>query len=46
MRLFKPEDNHDIGGVDMKNACYGGTEAIFGAVDWLQANYDTERKCA
>lgn len=40
MRLFK--SNTDIEGVDVKNACYGGTQAVFHAIDWLEANYDTE----
>ncbi|KHJ92199.1 hydroxymethylglutaryl-CoA synthase [Oesophagostomum dentatum] len=44
MRLFG--DNLDIEGVDVKNACYGGTQAMFHAVDWVYANYTTERRNA
>ncbi|ETN84532.1 putative hydroxymethylglutaryl-CoA synthase [Necator americanus] len=44
MRLFG--DNLDIEGVDVKNACFGGTQAIFHAVDWIYANYATEKRNA
>ncbi|CAI4231342.1 unnamed protein product [Auanema sp. JU1783] len=44
MRLFP--DNTDIEGVDVKNACYGGTQAVFHAIDWVYANYNTERRNA
>ncbi|CAJ0929675.1 unnamed protein product, partial [Mesorhabditis belari] len=40
MRLF--DENHDIEGVDVKNACYGGTQAVFHAIDWVTANWATE----
>lgn len=43
MELF--DDNHDIEGVDVKNACYGGTQALFHAVDWVTANWEEESKC-
>lgn len=44
MRLFG--DNSDIEGVDVKNACYGGTQAVFHAIDWIYANYLTEKRNA
>ncbi|VDO50611.1 unnamed protein product [Haemonchus placei] len=44
MRLFK--DNTDIEGVDVKNACFGGTQAVFHAIDWVYANYSTEKRNA
>ena len=37
MDLF--EDNIDVQGADVKNACFGGTQALFHAVDWIYANY-------
>ncbi|EPB66173.1 Hydroxymethylglutaryl-coenzyme A synthase, partial [Ancylostoma ceylanicum] len=33
-------------GVDVKNACFGGTQAIFHAIDWIYANYATEKRNA
>ncbi|CAG9539018.1 unnamed protein product [Cercopithifilaria johnstoni] len=44
MKLF--EDNCDIEGVDVKNACYGGTQALFHAIDWIHANWEFERRYA
>ncbi|KAJ1349724.1 Hydroxymethylglutaryl-CoA synthase [Parelaphostrongylus tenuis] len=44
MRLFGT--NNDIEGVDVKNACYGGTQAVFHAIDWIYANYATEKRNA
>ncbi|KAG4305829.1 hypothetical protein PORY_000739 [Pneumocystis oryctolagi] len=39
MQLFSP--NFDIEGVDNINACYGGTNAFFNAVNWIQSeNWD------
>ena len=35
-------DNHDVEGVDVKNACFGGTQAVFHAVDWIHANYSVD----
>lgn len=35
MQLFK--DNHDIEGVDTVNACYGGTNALFNAYNWVSS---------
>ena len=33
MQLFG--DNHDVLGLDTVQACFGGTQALFNAVDWL-----------
>uniref|UniRef100_A0A914XC21 Hydroxymethylglutaryl-CoA synthase n=1 Tax=Plectus sambesii TaxID=2011161 RepID=A0A914XC21_9BILA len=37
MQLFP--DNSDIEGVDVTNACFGGTQTVFHAVDWVYANH-------
>jgi hydroxymethylglutaryl-CoA synthase len=36
MQLFK--DNTNVEGVDTVNACYGGTNAIFNAVNWVESS--------
>ena len=36
MDLFKKYNNHNIEGVDTINACYGGTQAIFNSLAWLE----------
>ncbi|ODQ49915.1 hydroxymethylglutaryl-CoA synthase [Saitoella complicata NRRL Y-17804] len=36
MQLFG--ENHDIEGVDTVNACYGGTNAFFNAVNWIESS--------
>jgi hydroxymethylglutaryl-CoA synthase len=36
------EPNIDIEGADVKNACFGGTQALFNAIDWLYSNYEFE----
>lgn len=36
MQLFG--DNADIEGVDSINACYGGTNALFNAVNWVESS--------
>lgn len=36
MQLFS--DNPDIEGVDTCNACYGGTNALFNAVNWIESS--------
>ncbi|VDM36697.1 unnamed protein product [Toxocara canis] len=38
--------NTDIEGVDVKNACFGGTQALLHAVDWVYANWRTEKRYA
>ncbi len=37
MNLFSRSGNHDIEGIDNKNACYGSTAALFNAVNWVQS---------
>ncbi|KAJ3332317.1 hypothetical protein HDU93_009156 [Gonapodya sp. JEL0774] len=37
MSLFAPH-NTEIEGVDTTNACYGGTNALFNAVNWVQSD--------
>ncbi len=36
MRLFE-KVNADIEGADCINACYGGTQALFNAIDWCES---------
>jgi len=36
MNLFAEAGNHDIEGIDNKNACYGSTAALFNCVNWMQ----------
>ncbi|GMM49289.1 hydroxymethylglutaryl-CoA synthase [Starmerella bacillaris] len=31
-------DNHDVEGIDTVNACYGGTNALFNAVNWVDSS--------
>ncbi|KDN45876.1 hydroxy methylglutaryl-CoA synthase [Tilletiaria anomala UBC 951] len=38
MDLFAPHGNTDIEGLDSKNACYGGTAALFNAVNWVESS--------
>ena len=38
MDLFAPHGNTDIEGLDSKNACYGGTAALFNAVNWIESS--------
>ncbi|KAJ3066735.1 hypothetical protein HDU98_009998 [Podochytrium sp. JEL0797] len=44
MQLFAASGNHNIEGIDCKNACYGGTNALFGAINWLESGYVEEGK--
>ncbi|WOO83275.1 Hydroxymethylglutaryl-CoA synthase [Vanrija pseudolonga] len=37
MDLFAKHGNHDIEGIDSKNACYGSTAALFNCVNWIQS---------
>ncbi|CAL5218963.1 g717 [Coccomyxa viridis] len=37
MSLFAEHGNNDIEGVDSLNACYGGTAALFNAVNWVES---------
>ncbi|KAF8586424.1 hydroxymethylglutaryl-CoA synthase [Ramaria rubella] len=38
MDLFAGEGNHDIEGIDSKNACYGSTAALFNAINWIESS--------
>ena len=39
MKLFEEHGNSDIEGIDATNACYGGTAALFNAVNWMESSY-------
>lgn len=36
-QLFEPVGNTSLEGVDCINACYGGTNALFNAVNWVES---------
>ena len=38
MQLFAPSGNTNIEGVDTLNACYGGTNALFNAINWVESS--------
>lgn len=38
MQLFEKEGFTDIEGIDTTNACYGGTAALFNAVNWIESS--------
>lgn len=38
MQLFEESGNFDVEGVDTVNACYGGTNALFNAVNWIESS--------
>ena len=38
MQLFEPCGNTNIEGVDTVNACYGGTNALFNAINWVESS--------
>ena len=38
MQLFEPSGNTNIEGVDTVNACYGGTNAIFNSINWVESS--------
>ncbi|KAG8854454.1 ATP-dependent 5'-3' DNA helicase hcs1 [Tulasnella sp. 330] len=38
MDLFAKSGNHDIEGIDSKNACYGSTAALFNAINWIESS--------
>lgn len=38
MQLFSPSGNTNIEGVDTVNACYGGTNALFNAINWIESS--------
>lgn len=36
-QLFEPSGNTSLEGIDTTNACYGGTNALFNAVNWVES---------
>ncbi|MCJ1300414.1 3-hydroxy-3-methylglutaryl coenzyme A synthase [Hypocenomyce scalaris] len=38
MQLFAPYGNTSIEGVDTLNACYGGTNALFNTLNWVESS--------
>ena len=38
MQLFESSGNTNIEGVDTVNACYGGTNALFNAINWVESS--------
>lgn len=38
MQLFEESGNHNVEGVDTVNACYGGTNALFNSVNWMESS--------
>eukprot|EP00126_Sphaerothecum_destruens_P004424 Sdes_comp18181_c0_seq1m7702 len=38
MQLFADSNNTEIEGVDTTNACYGGTSALFNAINWIESS--------
>jgi hydroxymethylglutaryl-CoA synthase len=38
MQLFAPSGNTNVEGVDTVNACYGGTNALFNSVAWMESS--------
>lgn len=38
MRLFEPAGVTDLEGIDSTNACYGGTAALFHALNWIESS--------
>lgn len=39
MSLFENSSNTDVEGVDNVNACFGGTAALFNAINWIESSY-------
>jgi len=38
MQLFQEKGNTEIEGIDNVNACYGGTSALFNAINWIESS--------
>ncbi|KAK5060033.1 hypothetical protein LTR84_009917 [Exophiala bonariae] len=38
MQLFEESGNFNVEGVDAYNACYGGTNAVFNSVNWIESS--------
>ena len=39
MQLFEESGNTNVEGVDTVNACYGGTNALFNSINWIESSY-------
>jgi hydroxymethylglutaryl-CoA synthase len=38
MQLFAESGNSSVEGIDTTNACYGGTNALFNSMNWLESS--------
>jgi hydroxymethylglutaryl-CoA synthase len=38
MQLLAPHGNTNVEGVDTVNACYGGTNAVFNSINWIESS--------
>lgn len=38
MQLFESSSNYSVEGIDTTNACFGGTSALFNAVNWIESS--------
>lgn len=38
MQLFQKSGNFNVEGVDTVNACYGGTNAVFNSINWVESS--------
>ena len=38
MQLLEPSGNTNVEGVDTVNACYGGTNALFNSINWVESS--------
>ena len=38
MQLFEKSGNFNVEGVDTLNACYGGTNALFNSINWIESS--------
>lgn len=38
MQLFEKSGNFNVEGVDTLNACYGGTNALFNSINWVESS--------
>ncbi|CAG8741181.1 12018_t:CDS:2, partial [Acaulospora morrowiae] len=38
MQLFEESGNTDVEGIDTTNACYGGTNALFNSLNWIESS--------
>ena len=38
MQLFEKSGNFNVEGVDTVNACYGGTNAVFNTINWIESS--------